>query len=388
MLTLIHGDSTTAQNNMSSIASEKTESLWVTAYLAAWNHNAGTPNSNWGEVTTDQIKWDAITHMIYFALVIDSDGTPKTNLDPAVMQNFNADRLNAIVPAAHSNNTKILFSVGGAGNGAEFSSAIRPENRRQFFSTIRNIITTYGFDGVDIDMEPIKRSDYDNFRSFIRELRNELDKIKTNSGDRPLLTAAGTKGDGELFGSLNDSFDQVNIMSYGLVLPWHGWQTYHHTALFEGNYRLESTGAPFPSVDAMAKNYLKGGLNPKKLGIGMDFNGFVWKGVRFLEKWPGWPSQDLTLVEDIYNGGLGYSKLAERFNLSDAQWDAETQTSFLEIQNPQTFVAFDNERSIRRKVEYAKERGYGGIMIWSYAEDFMPDTLQPLLQAVKESVTK
>jgi len=186
--------------------------FWVTAYLRASNHDAGTRNSNWGKVTTDQIKWDAITHMIYFALAIDSDGSMKSNLDPSAKQNFNSDRLEAIVPAAHANDTYILFSVGGAGNGPEFSEAIRPENHQRFFSTIKNIITTYGFDGVDIDMEPIRSSDEQNYREFIKGLRAELEEITTNAGNRPLLTAAAIDLKPQLFTSLDDYFDQINMM--------------------------------------------------------------------------------------------------------------------------------------------------------------------------------
>jgi GH18 family chitinase len=82
-------------------------------------------------------------------------------------QNFNPDRLADIVPAAHARSKPILFSVGGWGN-TEFSDAIRPGVRATLVASLVEAMTDWGFDGVDVDMEPINASDHDNYAEFVR----------------------------------------------------------------------------------------------------------------------------------------------------------------------------------------------------------------------------
>ncbi|MEX2396291.1 MAG: hypothetical protein WD491_04655, partial [Balneolales bacterium] len=54
--------------------------IWVGAYLGSWNHYA-PPTGNWGNLPTEEIDWDAFTHMYYFAFSAQSDGTLSTVAD-------------------------------------------------------------------------------------------------------------------------------------------------------------------------------------------------------------------------------------------------------------------------------------------------------------------
>src|SRR5690554_3622353 len=212
---------------------EPNEDIWITAYLATWQHNAGTAYSNWGDIHTQDIDWDAFTHLIYFALNIGEDGRPSQSLKPEDRANFNEDRIRAIVPAAHRNNSKILFSIGGSGNYKGFSSSITPENRTQFIHTIVNFIQNYGFDGVDLDMEPIRKTDLSNFYQFVLSLEAKLSAIKTWQGAKPLITIAALKGTAvsELYAKVQDHVDQINIMTYDMAQAWGSWQAWHNSAL-------------------------------------------------------------------------------------------------------------------------------------------------------------
>jgi chitinase len=369
---------------------ETDHTFWVTAYLAAWQHHAGTPYSNWGVMTVEDIDWSAMTHLIYFALNIDPSGKPGMSLNPEYRMNFNSDRLEVIVPAAHRNDTKILFSVGGAGNYEGFSSAIRPENRQQFISTITDLIQNYGFDGVDLDMEPIYPSDHTNFRSFVRDLYYKFSGIQTRLGNRPLITIAALKGVevSNLYASVQQYADQINIMTYDMAQPWEGWQAWHHTALFSNGVNFKSTGGQMPSVQEKVEEALAAGIERRKIGIGLDFYGYIWHSIHRLEIWESWPREDLSIIER--RGGVPYYELRERFNLSQASWDETAQTSYLNVPEPKTFVSFDNKRSLTKKVEFAVEEKLGGIMIWELGGGFIRDETtegkNPLLDAVKKAI--
>lgn len=369
----------------------KEEPIWSTAYLASWQHDAGTPYSNWGVLRSSDIDWSSITHLIYFALDIGPDGTPTYSFDPEERRNFNSDRLNDIVSAAHRNDTKILFSVGGAGNYDNFSSSIRTIHRKQFIETIVNIISTYGFDGVDLDMEPIRERDFNNYLKFVKELHERLAHIRTrHDGIPPLITIAALKGYDVLriYGLVQNYVSQINIMTYDMAQPWRGWQAWHNSALFSENIRFDYNNAEMSSVHQKVQLAKSAGIESRKLGIGIDFYGYIWHGVHLLEKWANWPLPNHDIIERP--GGVPYYELRERFDLSKASWDPRAKTSYLNIQNPKTFVSFDNEHSIREKVQYAIDEGLGGVMIWELGGGFVgnktTNTPDPLLKAVKSQI--
>lgn len=368
---------------------EPNENIWVTAYLATWQHNAGTKYSNWGVIRTEDIDWDAITHLIYFALNISEDGLPGQSLNAEDRHNFNEDRLRAIVPAAHRNNTKILFSVGGSGNYKGFSSAIKKENRTQFINTIVDLIQTYGFDGVDLDMEPIRKKDFSNYYQFVLSLEAKLSTIQTWNGEEPLITIAALKGEevSELYARLQYHVDQINIMTYDMAQAWPSWQAWHNSALYSDGITFEGTDKPMSNIDQKVQIALDAGINRSKLGIGIDFYGYIWHSVHYLGKWDKWPKQDLSIMER--SGGVPYTELYERFNLMDASWDNIAKSPYLNVEDPKAFVSFDNERSVRAKVQYAINEGLGGVILWELGGGFFKEKptgqQDPLLQAVKSA---
>ncbi len=371
---------------------EPNPDLWVSAYLASWQHDAGTQYSNWGALRSQDIDWDAITHLIYFALPIDQKGHIRGSLDPRERRNLNTDRLGSIVPAAHKNNTKILFSVGGSGSYNGFSSAIEFDNRRQLIDTIVEFLQKYGFDGVDLDMEPIREKDFNNYRQFVTELHAEFSNIRTRNGDVPMITIAALKGRkvSQLYARVQQYVDQINIMTYDMAQAWGAWQAWHNSALYSDGVTFDRTGEEMSNINQKVEIALSEGIDRKKLGIGIDFYGYIWHTVHYLGKWESWPDEDLSIMER--SGGVPYYELYDRFDLESAVWDSIAQAPYLNAEDPKAFVTFDNERSVRRKIQYAVEEGLGGVILWElgggYLKDYQVQPKDPLLQAVKSELQK
>lgn len=364
------------------------ENIWVNGYLVSWEHNPETELVNSGTIRVTDIDWDALTHLTYFSLAIAEDGTPLYSLDPLFRNNFNSDRLNSIVPAAHANNTKIIFSVGGGGNYEGFSGAIEEENRAQFIDTIKMIIDEYGFDGVGLNMTPIEPEDFDNYREFVRELSSALNSIKTWQDERPLLTVAALKSEGMsfLYADLQRHFDQINILTFDMAQPWRGWLAWHNSALYSSSQMFEeSLTQRLPSVDEKINEWVGVGIERLKLGIALNFYGSVWEGLNLLEQWESWPTQDMSLftIES-------YNTLRESYNLEQYEWDESAKASYLNLEDPQTFVSFDNRQSIEVKMDYLKRNRLGGMMIWDLSGGFSEDNVpkNPLLKVVKDNFEK
>lgn len=362
------------------------EDIWVNAYLVSWQHNPETELINSGALQTDEIDWDAITHLTYFSLQIAGDGSPALSLDPALRHNFNSDRLRAIVPAAHANNTKILFSVGGATNYEGFSAAI-DTSRGRFIETIVNLITEYGFDGVSLNMTPIELQDFSNYKDFVRQLSSTFDTLRTTQNNKPLLTAGATNAPGMslLYRDIQQHFDQINILTYDMARPWRGWKTWHQSAMFNNSLVLENTSQRLPSINGKISEWVSSGIDRTKIGFTISFYGAVWKDVHLLDKWSTWPTEDQTIYST-----MPHTVLNNNYDLSEYEWDEEAQAAYLLLEDPKRFVSFDNERTISIKMNYAKRNRLGGIMIWDissgFAENRTPEN--PLLEVVKSHIKK
>lgn len=362
------------------------EDIWVNAYLVSWQHNPETELINSGSIRTDDIDWDAMTHLTYFSLNIGGDGLPSFTLDPVQRHNFNSDRLLSIVPAAHANNIKILFSVGGGTNYDGFSTAI-DTSRDRFIETISNLITEYGFDGVSLNMTPLEPRDFINYREFVEQLSSTFDTLKTSQDNRPLLTAGVTNSIEiiSLYRDLQQHFDQINILTYGMARPWRGWVTWHHSAMLNHSLVLENTTQYLPSVNEKVYEWITSDIDRLKIGFTISFYGTVWDDVHLLEKWPIWPTEDLSIYQT-----LPYSVISRDYDLTEYEWDENAQAAYLHLENPRTFVSFDNEKSISIKMNYAKNNRLGGVMIWDLSGGFSQDgsPKNPLLDVVKSHINK
>jgi chitinase len=369
---------------------------WVTAYLAAWNHlvgdvdGDGTACGTWGNLTTDTIDWSAMTHLVYFALNVAPDGTLATPIE--CWQNVNSDRLTEIVAAAHAHDTPIVISFGGAGNHDAFASAISPTNRAMLVDVVVDVVTTWGFDGVDIDMEPIEPEDTADYAAFVHELHAALQTLSTPMLPRPLLFLVTGVEHAAMFAELAPLADQVNLMTYDLSGPWPGWVTWHNTPLFRDDYTFPSTGGPLPSIDAMVEAFTSGGVPRDKIGIGVDFYGYVWSGGS------GTPAGGVTAPRQEYVDAPSvsthpYHQILDGWLSPEVRhWDEVALVPWLGLDFPgsadDAFVSYDDEDSCAAKVDYVVDQGLGGLIVWEIAGGLLPEGAlprDPLLQAIKQA---
>lgn len=374
-----------------------TERPWVTAYYAGWSqgqYNNGLP--------AEEIDYDAVTHIIHFSLGVRGDGT----LSDAG-NSVHESNARAAVAAAHKAGKPILISIGGWWTAPDYRVATGDNMRAKFIHNIVNFITERGYDGVDIDWEPIEKGDYPQFRTFIRELRVALDAVSP----RPLLTVATGWGAGELFADIHQYVDQVNLMTYDMAGAWQGWVVWHNTPLSSGGNEFPCHNPnwcehkPLPSADMVVREFAAAGVPRAKLGIGIDFYGYVWSGGSFAEtaRTPTIRDTVLGLVEEVtgalplpplrplqewlsppsVRANVPYYLLAQTYNLAHYEWDAGAHAPYV-LENG-AFVSFDNERSITDKIIYAKEEGIGGVIIWELGGAYEKNKEEPdaLLQAVK-----
>jgi hypothetical protein len=168
---------------------------WSTGYYVGWLQSQYPPQ---------MIPWASLTYLSQFSLMSSSsrDGSVVLahHLTPEFMQ--------AAVAEAHKHNVKILISVGGVEDN-NFDAACNVNNRSKFVSGLVNIMQTYGYDGIDMDIE--QDFDHTDFTNCFRDLRSALDRITP----RPTLTMAVVPEWQAYMAVLVAQYvDQINLMSY------------------------------------------------------------------------------------------------------------------------------------------------------------------------------
>ena len=336
------------------------------------------------------IDFAGLTHIIHFSVIPNSNGTLNSSDNSITIAN-SAD----IVSRAHAAGLKVLICVGGADSEGAFQAAASAGNLPAFINNLTNFMAARGYDGVDIDWEPLPASDSQLYTNLVTGLRSAM-----NGFNQPeLLTAAAGAyppyGDSPavqylMFAALQGQFDQINIMTYDLSGPYDGWVTWFNSPVYDGGYRFPSTGGPVPSVNGAVNNFLNNGVAPGKLGIGIAFYGYVWTDGRGIsptsitqprQSWTNAPTATAYRYTDI---------MAGYYQPNLYHWDMAAQSAYLGITNANplnnAFISYDDQRTCQAKVSYARNNRLGGIMIWELAQDHTPNTPDPLLQAVKQAI--
>lgn len=353
---------------------------WVTGYYAGWSQG----RYNNGVLPAEEIDFSALTHIIHFAILPRADGT----LDTAV-NNMVPENTAALLPRARAAGTKVLFCVGGWNSDAAFRGATGLLTRSRFINNLVKFMRDRGYDGLDIDWEPLQAIDVPQYILFITELRLALNQINP----RPLLTAA-VNSQAATFATLLPQFDQIFVMTYDLSGAWPGWVTWHNAPLFNGGKQFPSTGGALPTASTMMQNFLTAGISSNKLSIGVPFYGFIWNGGGGTPTGgASQPRQTWTTAPRVQANVPYYTIMKDHYQAQRYRWDDEAQVPYLSVDLPGSaddkFISFDDERSIFEKYKYVTDRGLGGLFIWElgggHRSDLPAGQRDAMLQAVKRA---
>ena len=356
--------------------------FWVTGYYPGYEQS---------RMRVSEIDLGPMTHIIHFAAIVKADaGLDLTSL------NLNSAAAAELIQKTHLLGKKVIVCVGGAGSEAGFQSATTAAKLPTFIQGLTNLVAQRGYDGVDLDWEPLADSDASQFTQLVVSLRASLNRLSPSK----LLTSAVEPfpqyGDSptahySLFAQLQNQFDQLNVMTYDISGPWPGWVTWHNGCIFDGGFRFPSTGGLLPSADGSIHRFLAQGLKPGKLGLGMGFYGVVWSGgTGFTQPRQPWADNDPPKVSTETFATIATSYLRPEVY----HWDTNAQAAYLSLTNgirsQDEFISYEDERACQAKISYARNHQLGGLMIWELAQDYLPSKPQghrhPLVGAIAQGL--
>lgn len=333
----------------------------VVGYYNGWSSYQG--------FTPHNIKTSKLTHLHYAFAKIADDLTIAL-ADPVNDKN-NFKMLKQI--KAENPHLKTLISIGGWDYSVYFSDVASTQETRQIFAkSCVDFIKTYGFDGIDIDWEyPVsggikenhhRPEDKLNFTLLLQEIRNQLNAQSGIDGKKYLLSVAVSPGAEYLqkveINKIEAVVDYLFLMAYDIHGSWDSF------ADFNAPLQIPYEKSPHPttSVEHAVQTYLNAGIPRANLVLGMPFYGYAYQV---------FSSENNGLYAPFQTAkSVGYDTVMKNYaNNSVYQqfYHEVAQTPYLFGEN--TFVSFENEKSIASKAMLAKKYNLGGIGAWEISHD-------------------
>nr|BAF02568.1 chitinase [uncultured bacterium] len=275
---------------------------------------------------------------------------------------------------------KVLISVGGWNWSGNFSNAAKDETSRQRFasSCIDLYLKQYAgvFDGIDIDWEyPVSGGltngspdDTANFTLLLYELRLQLDALGETNGEHYLLTIAAPVGPGSIrnldLPGIAVAVDWINLMTYDFHGTWDA-TTNFNAPLFR---TVNDPADAALNADAAVQTYLIEGVPAAKLVMGVPFYGRGWSGVTDVDH--GLYQSATGAAPGTHEAGsFEYNDIRNRYLPTwQYYWNQEANVPWLYDSASQTFISFDDARSLEAKAGYVKDQELAGVMIWEISQ--------------------
>ncbi|UXY29623.1 chitinase [Streptomyces sp. HUAS TT20] len=217
----------------------------VTGYWQNFNNGARVQ-----KISDVPSSYDIVA--VAFADATSTPGAVTFNLDSAGLGGYTVDQFKADIKAKQAAGKKVIVSVGGQNGTVSVSD---PTSAANFADSVYSLMQTYGFDGVDIDLENGLNATY---------MTQALRALSGKAGSSLILTMAPQTIDMQ---STSNSYFQT-ALNLKDILTVVNMQYYNSGSMLGCDGKVYSQG----SVDfltALACIQLEGGLSPSQVGLGL-----------------------------------------------------------------------------------------------------------------------
>lgn len=263
-----------------------------------------------------------------------------------LIDSVTSDHKRKVIQSAHDKNLKVYMVVHNlfyetVEKGKQVASNVlnNDKNRDVFIQNLRNEMTQFKYDGINIDMENLNLTDRDSFSLLIKKLSDALHR----DGKEVTVSVPANTGD-----------SRAN--------PWSPWFDYEKLGLYSDGLMImtydehnpRTTPGSTASVDwteATIRYALKQGVPPSKILLGIAGYGWDW---------------DTTADKAEYNSYVQIMDQKEKYK-AKVLWDSRSQTphfSYVDKEQHSHQVWFENSHSLRFKLNLVEKYNLRGIGIW------------------------
>lgn len=319
---------------------------------------------------------------------------------------------------AKNPNLRIGVSIGGWSKSGDFSTVCANETaRKNLVNNLMKFIKYTNMDFVDVDWEypgsvrsadlidnkndegtpNASPADKDNYILLLQDLKAALNKQEKELNRTYELSVAisaskATLDLGTDVKRLFETVDFANVMTYDMRGAWDEFSG-HQTGLYT------NPADPYKdaglSVDDAVTYLLANGAKADKVVIGAAFYTRGWQKVsegtnkelpglfgeaeiinKDADQTPTRGANNEAAMKDGEGGRAGgvwsyrsIDKLKSTYSGLQEYWDDVAKAPYLYSKDTGAFFTYDNQRSIKEKAAYVKEKGLGGMISWMASQD-------------------
>ena len=318
---------------------------------------------DWGKwrkpaYSVDKVPYDKLTHVLWSFITPNTDGTLHGDAadDPTA--------LDSMVTLAHAAGTKVILSLGGGGQSANFTPVAKDNSLRQkFIENLVRYVKDHNLDGLDMDWEwdysPVPDQDTIAYNKLLTELREALPKNKSLSAALPC-----SRYYGKYF------TPEVLVKN----LDWFGFMTYDMTGSWDEKAMFDSPLYPHEGYTTWSWKqtldyWSERGVPTSKMVFGIPTFGFEFEGATG----PG-----TKFTKDKVTT-LGYAKI-----VANTDWQFYFDSVSVEPYaiSANSYTTFEDPHSAAEKARWVKQNNFAGIMIWEVSYDYIEGVGQPILDSI------
>ncbi|MGE5186617.1 MAG: glycosyl hydrolase family 18 protein [Acidobacteriota bacterium] len=318
------------------------------------------------------IEWSALTHIAFSPMTVKADGTLDLSFDDS--HGTGTQDAMALASAAHAHGVVPLLMLGGANDGANIAAQAASGSRAAFVSQLLAAMDMLGYDGIDLDWED--SVNLDDLVALAQALRAARPAI--------VLTYPGGAINGNFqtvdarFATLAQALDRFFVQTYypSTAVAGSGWDSWFLSPL------SGVTGSTPIAIDDSLARYAAAGVPSAKLGMGTGFYAICYTGGI---TGPRQPTNGAAIV-----GGDNAYPLSALFaagstfdtaGASARHVDATATAPYLSLPAAVNdthcgasvqYISYEDEASIVMKGAWSRQHGYGGIIVWTIEQGWLP----------------
>ncbi|PIC29927.1 hypothetical protein B9Z55_021342 [Caenorhabditis nigoni] len=313
----------------------------IIGYYKAWDNQV---------IKSSQLA--KLSHVIFKYLVVSKNGTTigfKNNLEEAKFMDLKR-RIRDF------KETKLMVSL-------DFGKNFKMEKSQNLIKNINSFLDFHNLDGVDLDWRHPTPEDIPNQVNFLRNLKNSINPKNLIS-----MVFGGLEWNYFYRMDLKNLIENLDFLNIFSMDYYNGNLTGPPAPLFSGPEEFRGF-----NVDRTMRYFVCITKNSKKMNMGIPFYGKFWTNVKKGPK------------DDIWNSGSFEKNIPWRsINFKEsAKWHKYSMVPFILDSEKNTFLGFENQQSLKKKMEYLKKKNMGGLMIESIGDD---DDVDSLLDTVVENI--
>jgi len=270
-----------------------------------------------------------------------------------------------IIELAHSYDCKVDLCISNFGQKNNQLFLLNDNAQKNLIANIIFQIKKRDADGVNINFEGIPKIHRDDFTAFIKELHTKM--MKVNPSYKITITIPAI--------DWRNAYDVAKLKDYCNYFFLMGYDFYGKYSTAAGPNSLLFSGGDWTknNIDNTINNYIKLGVDPKSLLLGLSYYGNEWETVD-----GNVPSEAVKFVKAQTYSYIN-SNYADKYT---ANYDSTSHSIYYIFREGNKWKQCwtDNELTLSIKYDYIKEKGLGGLGIWALGYDNQYSELWTLIK--------